>query len=641
MLAALALMCGQAQAQNFLSKLKEKASEAIGNVAGFGGIGGIGGIGGDESAAESMVPNDDPNSVQAVSGERALPARRASTFGWDGPVTPSEAKFPIPLMNEFPKVPSAASLVNPVESEQIAYYKAIKAVTLRAEELNADTTCEDTETKMWREKANQGLKDAFGLTDEEIAMLNRDDLSEADQKRLEDKISKAVLGDMDPSALEKDAAKYENMSEKDIEKMMTEKTLKTNFAIYDRHAAEIKKYMGVSTQELKDAAREQVESGETSKASPKNVALQNKVKAFQKAEAAKDPKFKKEADAFEKKMQGEMRDAAMKQSREMMGGMGNMMDIMQNTQAKMAPFMEMEQKLYKYTQDVQECLLGGDPTKIAMQQDADAAFSAAERKKVLAIKKKIYETKDASVYNPLYLEALNLIMSYRERAAKAWAADVQKRFDALKGNLSKLIKINRQAIADGLIPECALWRAPLNMVISAGDVLADAYSEFPSDYPKMYKEEVVRTIPLSSVPGYKPGGKGAYDHEVDVWWPEFVVSKDYESVVSGRCAYAAGGGWIFQWNGASWDKLSDEKIKALNDQKKTAPVPAQSWTSSDGKRTVYYNAEGGFLQMPEGDQVFPDAFQRNGNELNWVHMATEDTGDGNFNLLIVKCTYKL
>ena len=341
MLAALALMCSQAQAQNFLSKLKEKASEAIGNVAGFGGIGGIGGIGGDESAAESMVPNDDPNSVQAVSGERALPARRASTFGWDGPVTPSEAKFPIPLMNEFPKVPSAASLVNPVESEQIAYYKAIKAVTLRAEELNADTTCEDTETKMWREKANQGLKDAFGLIDEEIAMLNRDDLSEADQKRLEDKISKAVLGDMDPSALEKDAAKYENMSEKDIEKMMTEKTLKTNFAIYDRHAAEIKKYMGVSTQELKDAAREQVESGETSKASPKNVALQNKVKAFQKAEAAKDPKFKKEADAFEKKMQGEMRDAAMKQSREMMGGMGNMMDIMQNTQAKMAPFMEM------------------------------------------------------------------------------------------------------------------------------------------------------------------------------------------------------------------------------------------------------------------------------------------------------------
>ena len=285
MLAALALMCSQAQAQNFLSKLKEKASEAIGNVAGFGGIGGIGGIGGDESAAESMVPNDDPNSVQAVSGERALPARRASTFGWDGPVTPSEAKFPIPLMNEFPKVPSAASLVNPVESEQIAYYKAIKAVTLRAEELNADTTCEDTETKMWREKANQGLKDAFGLTDEEIAMLNRDDLSEADQKRLEDKISKAVLGDMDPSALEKDAAKYENMSEKDIEKMMTEKTLKTNFAIYDRHAAEIKKYMGVSTQELKDAAREQVESGETSKASPKNVALQNKVKAFHDADA--------------------------------------------------------------------------------------------------------------------------------------------------------------------------------------------------------------------------------------------------------------------------------------------------------------------------------------------------------------------
>ena len=107
-----------------------------------------------------------------------------------------------------------------------------------------------------------------------------------------------------------------------------------------------------------------------------------------------------------------------------------------------------------------------------------------------------------------------------------------------------------------------------------------------------------------------------------------------ETIISGRI-----------WDGQQFDDgyvvISDEKIKALNEQKKTAPVPAQSWTSSDGKRTVYYNAEGGFLQMPEGDQVFPDAFQRNGNELNWVHMATEDTGDGNFNLLIVKCTYKL
>ena len=130
-IAALALICSQAQAQSFLDKIKQKAESTIGGSLG--------------ETMQGMIPegmsqmagqdNDDPNSVNVVTGEQALPAKRASTFGWDGPVTPSSAKFPIPLMNEFPAVPSAQALINPVEANQIAYYKAIKAVTLRAEEL--------------------------------------------------------------------------------------------------------------------------------------------------------------------------------------------------------------------------------------------------------------------------------------------------------------------------------------------------------------------------------------------------------------------------------------------------------------------------------------------------------------------------
>ena len=93
-IAALALICGQAQAQSFLDKIKQKAESAIGGSLG--------------DAVQGMIPegmsqmagqdNDDPNSVKAVTGEQALPAKRASTFGWDGPVTPSSAKFPIPLI---------------------------------------------------------------------------------------------------------------------------------------------------------------------------------------------------------------------------------------------------------------------------------------------------------------------------------------------------------------------------------------------------------------------------------------------------------------------------------------------------------------------------------------------------------------
>ena len=165
-IAALSLLCAPAQAQGFLNKLKEKAEQSIG-----GNLGKVLGTPTTESAQQmaAQSQNDDPNAV--ITGERALPAKRASTFGWDGPVTPSSAKFPVPLMNEFPAVPSAEDLINPVEAKQIEYYKAIKAVTLRAEELNADTTCEDEETILWRQKTNDGLKSAFGLTDADLAIL--------------------------------------------------------------------------------------------------------------------------------------------------------------------------------------------------------------------------------------------------------------------------------------------------------------------------------------------------------------------------------------------------------------------------------------------------------------------------------------
>ncbi|MBP3203100.1 MAG: hypothetical protein J6M31_05790, partial [Bacteroidales bacterium] len=102
-IAALSLLCAPAQAQGFLNKLKEKAEKAAG-----GNIGNPFGVSSEEEQPLSAMPDSD--APAAVTGEQALPAKRASTFGWDGPVTPSSAKFPIPLMNEFPAVPAASEL---------------------------------------------------------------------------------------------------------------------------------------------------------------------------------------------------------------------------------------------------------------------------------------------------------------------------------------------------------------------------------------------------------------------------------------------------------------------------------------------------------------------------------------------------
>lgn len=614
-IAALSLLCAPAQGQGFLGKLKQQAEKAVGGNIGEA----LGGL--VPENVQNMAQMGDSDSPAAVTGEQALPAKRASTFGWDGPVTPSSAKFPIPLMNEFPAVPPASELANPTEAAQIAYYKAIKAVTLRAEELNQDTTCEDEQTLMYREKANGMLSDLFGLTPAEIEMLQDENLPEAEQQRLQEKMQKALLGDLDANSLENMAAQYENMSEADAMAMMADRNISALDAVFDRNAADIKKYMGVSAADMKAASRAQMHSSNPDRIAPEMEAVQRKSKAYQKEQAAKDPSFQKAADAFEKRMQAETRDATMKAASmgNLGGGMGNLMNAME----KARPIMEMEQKMAAYFAQMQKLLLVEDKA-------VDAKFASADRKKLLALKEKIYSTDDASVYNPLYQEALQLIRTYRERAAKVWAADVQGRFDKMKANMAELIKLNRQAVADELIPECALWRMPLNVVISAGDILAEAYSEFPCEYPPMYNREVVREVDLSKVPG---GGLA--------WFPEFSVfgSSHFDEIAAGKYIFASNDkGEVYQFSGGSWTRLSDSRIKELSEMKQGAAAAGGSWTSSDGLRTVTFNGEGGYIVLPEGDEIFqPHAWKAFPDKIQWLDAVT--TEDGKYQLIL--CTYKL
>ena len=352
------------------------------------------------------------------------------------------------------------------------------------------------------------------------------------------------------------------------------------------------------------------------------AAIQKKSKAFQKEQSAKNPAFKKEAEAFEKRMQAETRDATMKASG--MGNMGGMMGQIAQMQQKAAPIMEMEQKMSQYFMKVQKLLEVPDNA-------VDAKFSAADRKKILALKEKIYATDNASEYNPLYLQALEIIKTYRDRAAKVWAEDVQKRFNQMKANMSELIKLNRQAVADEILPECALWRMPLNAVISAGDILAEAYSEFPSNYPPMYKEEVIREVSVSGVPGTYAAG----------WFPEFSVfgASHFDDIAAGKYLFASNAeGEVYQFNGGTWTKLSDKRIKELSKMKYDYEIGNQSWKSQDGKREVIFNADGGYIALPEGDEIFqPHAWKAYPDKIQWIYVGTTENGK----IQLILCTYKL
>ena len=123
------------------------------------------------------------------------------------------------------------------------------------------------------------------------------------------------------------------------------------------------------------------------------------------------------------------------------------------------------------------------------------------------------------------------------------------------------------------------------------------------------------------------------------WWPEFYVSTDLDEYLAGNTIFKESDGNIFQFNKGKWNpvpKNYGEEMKA----KAQKPVGA-SWKSTDGKREVIFNAEGGFLQLPEGDIVYPAVWDKRGNEIIWADQQTSENQDGTLVYKIVKCTYKL
>ena len=609
-LALLLFPAQQADAQGFLKKALNKAKELTKSTS----------VQQDEeeeedeapvrnSSTKSRIDNDDEGGMMAASAKDQLQPKRQSTLTWDEAVVPSSASSAEALMKELPAVPTAAQLVEPDEDTQILYYRAIKKVSLRAEQLNEDATCDDETTNLWRNKANQMLKD-LGLSDADIKALENENLSDAERERISQKLAKAMLGDFDMSALE-------NMGEVDENAMMSQMTAKTD-AIYDKYDAQLRKYTGIPASEYKKASAMAATNPDA--ADKQMDALSKRAAAYGKQQSANNPQFEKEAKAFGEKLSAELMQA--QRSASPMAGMGNLNDLMNNASkmaSKTASIQQTQQAMMQYVNKIKALV---PESEVA---DADVSFAASERKKVENLKNQIYTSNDASVYNPLYLQALELIKTYRQRVAKVWHDDLTKRVNQLKQAMPQAISIQRQAIKDELIPECALWRVPLNLVIRATDVLGDAYAEFPSNYPPMYLEQITESI--------KFGAGETYN------FTESQVYSNVDDALGGKGIYKYVGDDTYEWVNGTWRKVDGES--AQTNIRKVEKPESQTWTSQDGKRTVRFNSEGGFISLPEGDEVSPRAWKKDGNSLIWVMYKDQVNDDGSATLNIVKCTYKL
>ena len=187
-MALLLVPAQQADAQGFLKKALNKAKELTKSTQTVEEEEEEEDDSSSRSTSRSSRSNsDDDGGLGVASAKEQLQPKRQSTLTWDEAVVPSTASSADALMKELPAVPSVAQLIEPDEDTQILYYRAIKKVSLRAEQLNEEATCDDETTNLWRNKANLVLKD-LGLTDADIAALENENLPDAERERISQKV---------------------------------------------------------------------------------------------------------------------------------------------------------------------------------------------------------------------------------------------------------------------------------------------------------------------------------------------------------------------------------------------------------------------------------------------------------------------
>ena len=201
MAALLMLSTVDADAQGFLKKLKQKAQQAVSGVN-------------SNDADEGEAP--DPSKMSIAQGSDIVPKRKTSTIVWDGTITPSSASTASALMKELPALPSAEKMARSTMEERDAYTQKIAAVITRAEQLQEnEKECSDAEMEALRQKWENKIQDMFGLTKEEMDILNDENAPESKKQPIQDKVMVKILGAEGADRAEME--RFEKMSEKEQE----------------------------------------------------------------------------------------------------------------------------------------------------------------------------------------------------------------------------------------------------------------------------------------------------------------------------------------------------------------------------------------------------------------------------------------
>lgn len=277
--------------------------------------------------------------------------------------------------------------------------------------------------------------------------------------------------------------------------------------------------------------------------------------------------------------------------------------------------------------------------------------------KLETIYQKIFATNDAATIDNLYEEADQLLYNYRLEAAKDYRGSLQRRIDECQKYSKEYTGLVQDLINKGELPQCVLGRTDMNMVISVGNLLEEAYDDMPSLNASPVEKIKVYELPegwefCAWECGY-PLGRGAstidlgkFDangnngnggngnnpgtsHDITCDWPMLAQhlsdsgEREYGIVSCG------------QFRKISEKELEDINKQAEQRQKKQVKSGEKTaygtYKSRSGKRTVEYSKTGELII--NGMVTYtPVIFSAKTDRLEWIMF---DEGK------IVKCVYKL
>lgn len=203
LLLVMAVLPNETEAQGFLKKLKERAEQAVTNT-----------LRAPAEAASTTEQHATPEAAPApeeepfatVSASDRVPKLRQSKVVWYDEVRPSQATDARALLAELPPLPSVAEVVASNDDSRSAYNNRLAAISMRVDELDDLYSCSDEEMLAARNKMNDEIADALGVSPDLVRKLDDPNTTPSERAAIEEQIKNAALGGFNQEAFANDAA---------------------------------------------------------------------------------------------------------------------------------------------------------------------------------------------------------------------------------------------------------------------------------------------------------------------------------------------------------------------------------------------------------------------------------------------------